>query len=52
MKVIIRRRAIASMYQERLGILDELQLPPGPDADPDHLTSIKIMNYRQIVVTN
>ena len=35
-KVIIRRRAIASIYQERLGILDELQLPPGPDADPDH----------------
>jgi dTDP-4-amino-4,6-dideoxygalactose transaminase len=24
------------MYQERLGSLNELQLPPGPDANPDH----------------
>lgn len=35
-KIIERRRAIASMYQEQLGDLEELQLPPAPDADPDH----------------
>ena len=34
--VIARRRAIASMYQERLGNLEELVLPPAPDRDPDH----------------
>ncbi len=35
-KVIERRRAIAALYQERLGRLEELQLPPAPNADPDH----------------
>ena len=30
---IERRREIASMYQERLGEVDELLLPPGPDSD-------------------
>ncbi len=35
-KIIDRRRAIASMYQERLGDLQEVQLPPAPDSDPDH----------------
>jgi len=35
-KVIERRRAIASMYQERLGELEELHLPPAPNADSDH----------------
>lgn len=35
-KVITRRRAIAALYQERLGGMEELQLPPAPDADPDH----------------
>ena len=35
-KVIERRRAIASMYQQLLGDMEELQLPPAPDADPDH----------------
>lgn len=35
-QVIARRRAIASLYQARLGDLDELQLPPAPDANPDH----------------
>jgi dTDP-4-amino-4,6-dideoxygalactose transaminase len=35
-RVIERRRKIAAMYQERLGSLDELQLPPGPEANPDH----------------
>lgn len=35
-KVIERRRHIAGLYQERLGVLDELQLPPGPNANPDH----------------
>lgn len=35
-KVIARRRAIAAMYQERLGKMEEIQLPPAPDANPDH----------------
>ena len=35
-KIIARRRAIAAMYQERLGKLEELNLPPAPDANPDH----------------
>ena len=34
--VIERRRAIAKMYQNRLENLEELQLPPAPDADPNH----------------
>jgi len=34
--VIHRRRAIAAMYQAALGDLHELQLPPAPDAHPDH----------------
>lgn len=35
-QIIARRRAIATMYQEQLGDLEELQLPPAPDADLDH----------------
>lgn len=35
-KVINRRRAIAALYQERLGHLEQLVLPPAPDSDPDH----------------
>jgi dTDP-4-amino-4,6-dideoxygalactose transaminase len=35
-KIIARRRAIAAMYQARLGELDEIQLPPAPDVNPDH----------------
>ncbi len=35
-KVIARRREIAQKYQDRLGDLQELQLPPAPGADPDH----------------
>lgn len=35
-KVIERRRAIASIYQFRLGELEELQLPPAPNACPNH----------------
>lgn len=35
-KVILRRRVIAAIYQERLGGLEELQLPPAPDSNPDH----------------
>jgi dTDP-4-amino-4,6-dideoxygalactose transaminase len=31
--VISRRRKIASMYQEMLGSLPQLQLPPAPDSD-------------------
>jgi dTDP-4-amino-4,6-dideoxygalactose transaminase len=35
--VIQRRRAIASLYQERLGFLKEaVKLPPAPGVDPDH----------------
>ena len=29
-KVISRRRKVAQMYQDRLGLLDELRLPPAP----------------------
>jgi dTDP-4-amino-4,6-dideoxygalactose transaminase len=35
-QIIARRREIAEMYEERLAELDELQLPPAPDSDPDH----------------
>jgi dTDP-4-amino-4,6-dideoxygalactose transaminase len=34
--VMERRRQIASMYQEVLGDVAELKLPPAPDSDPDH----------------
>lgn len=34
--VIARRREVAQMYQERLGELDELQLPPAPGSHTDH----------------
>ena len=33
---IARRRQIAGMYQERLGDISFLQLPPAPDADDRH----------------
>ncbi len=33
---IERRRAIAARYDEQLRDLDDLLLPPAPDADPDH----------------
>ncbi|MBY0371070.1 DegT/DnrJ/EryC1/StrS family aminotransferase [bacterium] len=33
---VARRRAIASLYQERLGKLDQVLLPPAPDSDPNH----------------
>jgi dTDP-4-amino-4,6-dideoxygalactose transaminase len=35
-RVIERRRAVAQMYQDRLGGLDELQLPPPPNNTSDH----------------
>lgn len=35
-EVISRRRQIASLYQQRLGDLEELVLPPAPNSDPDH----------------
>lgn len=31
-----RRREVAALYQQRLGSLSALLLPPAPDADPDH----------------
>jgi len=34
--VISRRRQVAKMYQERLGFLDELQLPPAPEINGDN----------------
>ncbi len=33
---IARRREIASQYQQLLGDIQELFLPPAPDSDPDH----------------
>jgi dTDP-4-amino-4,6-dideoxygalactose transaminase len=33
---IARRRAIAALYQQRLGDMVELGLPPAPDSDPRH----------------
>jgi len=35
-EVIVRRRAIASLYQTHLGELEELQLPPAPKENSDH----------------
>ena len=35
-QVIERRRTIASLYQEQLGHLEQLQLPPAPDSDANH----------------
>jgi dTDP-4-amino-4,6-dideoxygalactose transaminase len=35
-QVVARRREIASIYQDQLGTLLQLRLPPAPDADPDH----------------
>jgi dTDP-4-amino-4,6-dideoxygalactose transaminase len=34
--IVNRRRTVAGLYRERLKDLDELNLPPGPDNDPDH----------------
>ena len=34
--VIKRRREIAQMYQDHLGLLEELQLPPAPSVDSDN----------------
>ena len=31
-----RRRELARLYQQRLGSLAELRLPPCPDQNPDH----------------
>jgi dTDP-4-amino-4,6-dideoxygalactose transaminase len=33
---IDRRRQVAASYQELLGEVPELRLPPAPDSDPDH----------------
>ena len=35
-KVISRRREVAQMYQDQLGGLDELILPPAPNQDENH----------------
>jgi len=34
--VMTRRRQVAAMYQEQLGDVAELVLPPAPDSDSDH----------------
>jgi dTDP-4-amino-4,6-dideoxygalactose transaminase len=34
--IIAYRRALAAKYQECLGDLPQLQLPPAPDSEPDH----------------
>ena len=34
--VILRRRQIAGMYQALLGDIEQIQLPPGPDANADN----------------
>jgi len=41
--IIDRRRAIANIYQERLGGLQQVVLPPAPDSDPDHYDTFQ--NY-------
>jgi dTDP-4-amino-4,6-dideoxygalactose transaminase len=33
---VARRRQLAQIYQDRLGDLSELVLPPAPDSEPDH----------------
>ena len=35
-QIIEHRRSLARGYEERLGDLDRVQLPPAPDSDPDH----------------
>lgn len=35
-EVIARRRQIASMYDEQLRGLEQIDLPPAPDSEPDH----------------
>ena len=35
-EVVNRRRAIAQMYEERLGEIEQLRLPPAPNSDPNH----------------
>ena len=33
---VSRRREIASLYQQELGAIKELELPPAPGSEPDH----------------
>lgn len=35
-RVVKRRRSIARLYRERLGQLEQLAVPPGPNDDPHH----------------
>lgn len=41
--IIDRRRAIASLYQLRLGEVPQLMLPPAPGSEPDHYDTFQ--NY-------
>ena len=34
--VVARRRAIATLYQQRLGACSQVKLPPAPGSEPDH----------------
>jgi dTDP-4-amino-4,6-dideoxygalactose transaminase len=34
--IIARRRALAALYDDRLGSLPQLRLPPAPGSEPDH----------------
>ena len=43
---ISRRRQIASMYQEQLGHLEQLSLPPDPGSDPRHFDTYQ--NYELV----
>lgn len=47
--LIARRREIAQMYQDRLGDLEQLVLPPAPNGDPDRFDIFQ--NY-EIEATN
>lgn len=35
-RVIVKRRALADVYQSRLGRIEQLRLPPAPGSDPRH----------------
>lgn len=35
-RIVDRRRQMAALYQQHLGDLDDVVLPPGPGDDPDH----------------
>jgi len=42
-KIVDRRRSIATLYQELLGDVEQMVLPPAPDSDPAHFDTFQ--NY-------